>query len=145
MVKFYHSIFAASLLISSLNINYSFSMDFDNMDTCIPSLKKEQESKSNTYLIARPEMPPRQITLNTNIARSVEKLMIEKEHGYMIAFNLTLRLFDTTENIINLIEIIKENKIKIVNLYFIGNILVCLIGLLPYLFVRKNLAPSKIG
>ena len=49
-------------------------------------------------------------------------------------------LFD---NLFKLVQI--YNGASLYNLYFIGNILVCLIGLLPYLFVRKNLAPSKIG
>lgn len=49
-------------------------------------------------------------------------------------------LFD---NLFKLIQV--YDGASLYNLYFIGNILVCLVGLIPYLFERKKIAPSKIG
>lgn len=49
-------------------------------------------------------------------------------------------LFD---NLFKLVQV--YNGASLYNLYFIGNVLVCLVGLIPYLFERKNIAPSKIG
>jgi len=47
------------------------------------------------------------------------------------------------ENLFKLVQV--YNGASLYNLYFIGNVLVCLVGLIPYLFERKKMAPSKIG
>lgn len=46
----------------------------------------------------------------------------------------------------NLFKLVKiNNGASLYNLYYVGNVLVCLLGLIPYLFQRNKITPSKIG